>query len=81
MACFSCGEGKQHSTITLLEMYKKASKKTGKIYWYFQRVDSNNIQIMNDEDFKTFMARNKKAFSTKKIEYARVDEFIATPSN
>lgn len=78
MACFSCGEGKDLNTISLLSMYKEASEKTGIIYWFYKEVNSNEIKIMDNESFNQFKRTNRKAFEKKKIEYSRIDEFRLT---
>lgn len=75
MACFTCGENKDLNTISLLLMYKEASAKTGKIYWFYKEVSSNEIKIMTDGSFAKFKNKNKKAFSQGKFEFSRIDEF------
>ena len=78
MACFTCGENKDLDTISLLMMYKKASEKTGIMYWFFKNINDGEIKIMNNEDFKKFKAANKQDFLEKKYEYSRIDEFRVT---
>jgi hypothetical protein len=79
MACFSCSKDKDINTITILLRYKEAFEKTGVVYWFFKGIDDNEVNIMNDEDFKKYKAANKKLFTDKKIEFSRIDEFrIAT---
>lgn len=78
MACFTCGEGKDMDTISLLLMYKEASEKTGKIFWFFKDVNTNEIKIMDNESFSEFKKRSKKLFEKGKIEFSRIDEFRIT---
>lgn len=69
------------NTITVLQMYKEAFEKTGSVYWFFKDAITNEIKIMTDDDFKIFKDKNKKLFSTGKIEFARIDEFRLIEGN
>lgn len=75
MACFSCSENKSINTVTILQMYKDAFEKTGVAYWFFKEPITNEIKIMTDADFTKYREQNKKLFTSKKIEFARIDEF------
>jgi hypothetical protein len=75
MSCFTCSKGKDLSTVEALLMYKEASEKTGKIYWFFRHIDSNEIKIASNEDFSRFKKANKRLFTAGKFEFSRIDEF------
>lgn len=78
MACFTCGENKDMNTVSLLIMYKEASEKTGKQFWFYKDVNDNEIKIMDNDSFREFKDKNKKLFSSGKIEFSRIDEFRVT---
>jgi hypothetical protein len=78
MACFSCSKEKDLNTVAILLRYKEAFEITGKIFWFFKKDGSNEINIMNDEDFKKFRSENKTAFSQGEYEFSRIDEFRVT---
>lgn len=78
MGCFSCGESLNTNQRTILQAYKDNSLRTGKKYWFFQKEDSNEIQIMSDDDFKNFKKANSKDFTAGKYEFALIQEFRAT---
>jgi hypothetical protein len=81
MGCFSCSNGKSLNTVQILQMYKEAYNKTGKLYWFFKEEGSNEIKIMAHEDFAKFKSENKSKFYKKKIEFSRIDEFRISENN
>lgn len=78
MACFSCSKDKDMTTVDILLRYKKAFELTSVLYWFFKHDSNNEINIMNDEDFKKFKAANNKSFSNGEYEFSRIDEFRVT---
>jgi hypothetical protein len=75
MACFSCSKDKDLNTVTILLRYKEAYEKTGTVYWFYSIVGSNEINIIDDADFRRYKTANKQLFTNKKIEFSRIDEF------
>jgi hypothetical protein len=78
MACFSCSKEKSIETTAILQWYKDASIKSGKIFWFFKLDSSNEIKIMCNDDFKIFKSENSEDFSNGKYEFSRIDEFRIT---
>lgn len=81
MACFSCSENKNENQISILSMYKDVYDMTGKAFWFFSEVGSNDIKIMANEDFKIFKKQNASDFRKKKYEFSHISEFRVLTDN
>lgn len=75
MGCFSCSKDKSELEINILQKYKEYFEKTGKGYWFYKHLESKEVSVISEEDFKKFKNANKKDFAKGLYEFSHIREF------